>query len=159
MPDLTTLCYISKGDKVLFIHKNEGDSFNSGKYLGVGGHFEEGETPEECILREIFEETGIVLSELSGFKYRGIATFLSDKYENEYMHIFTAEYVGTRDVTPGSCPEGELLWVPLSDIYDLPLWEGDKLMFDCLYKEISPFFSLKLQYKGSELAGSAVRKY
>ncbi|MCR5059441.1 MAG: 8-oxo-dGTP diphosphatase [Saccharofermentans sp.] len=159
MPELTTLCYINSGDKVLFIHKNEGDSFNGGKYLGVGGHFEEGETPEECILREIFEETGITRNELGDFRYRGIATFLSDKYDNEYMHIFTASYVGERDVTPGSCPEGELLWVPQADIYGLPLWEGDKLMFDCLYKEISSFFSLKLRYKGSELVESFAERY
>ncbi|SCW69690.1 8-oxo-dGTP diphosphatase [Ruminococcaceae bacterium YRB3002] len=154
MPELTTLCYISEDDKVLFIHKGEKDDPNCGKFLGVGGHFEQGESPEECVLREISEETGIVPEELDGFRYRGIVTFVSDRYGVEYMHVFTACYAGTRNVVPGSCSEGELMWIPLQDIYGLPMWEGDKVMFDCLYKEaVNGFFSLKLEYEGDKLVG------
>ncbi len=152
--ELTTLCYISRGDDILFIHKRSDSNPNAGKYLGVGGHFEKGESPEECCRREILEETGIRSDELSCFKYRGLVTFVSDRYGVEYMHVFTAEYKGMRDVVPGNCDEGELMWIPSADIYGLPVWEGDKVMFDCLYKEEGErFFSLKLEYRGDTLAG------
>jgi len=155
MSELTTLCYINRGDDVLFIHKYSKDDPNAGKYLGIGGHFEHGETPEQCCLREIFEETGLAPDELSSFTYRGIVTFVSDKYGVEYMHVFSADYNTLREVVPGSCDEGELMWIPVSDIYDLPVWEGDKIMFDCLYKESDlRFFSLRLEYKGDKLTGS-----
>ena len=157
MPELTTLCYINKGDKVLFIHKTEKDDSNCGKYLGVGGHIEEGESPDECIIREIREESGISISELGDFKYSGLVTFVSDKYGVEYMHVYKASYEGVREVTPGSCPEGNLVWIPLSDIYDLPVWEGDKVMFDCLYKEDCSFFTLRLEYQGDKLISCSKR--
>ena len=152
MPELTTLCYIDRGDDILFIHKGEKDDPNCGKYLGVGGHIEAGESPEECCIREVYEESGIVATELSRFRYRGVVTFVSDKYGVEYMHVFTATYVGCREIVPGSCDEGELMWIPKSDIYGLPVWEGDKIMFDCLYREDTPeLFSLRLEYKGDKL--------
>ena len=155
MPELTTLCYINRGDDVLFIHKHSKDDPNAGKYLGIGGHFEYGETPEQCCLREIYEETGLDSGDLSSFTYRGIVTFVSDKYGVEYMHVFSADYNTSREVVPGSCDEGELMWIPVSDIYDLPVWEGDRIMFDCLYKETDTgFFSLMLEYEGDRLAGS-----
>ena len=160
MSELTTLCYINNEDKVLFIHQSEEDDPNCGKYLGIGGHFEQGETPDECCLREIFEETGITRGELSSFTYRGIVTFVSDRYGVEYMHVFSADYTGEREVTPGSCSEGELMWIPVSDIYGLPVWEGDRLMFDCLYKEDKArFFSLRLQYQGDTLISSSKEVY
>ncbi len=157
MPELTTLCYINCGDKVLFIHKSEEDDPNCGKYLGVGGHIEQAESPDQCVIREIFEETGITLPELDDLRYRGIVTFVSDKYGVEYMHVFSATYAGTREVVPGSCKEGKLMWIPQNDIYDLPVWEGDKVMFDCLYKEDCSFFSLKLEYQGDRLVNCSKR--
>ena len=160
MSELTTLCYIRRGDDILFIVKRDKDDPNSGKYLGVGGHFETGETPEECCLREINEETGITPDELGGFRYRGLATFLSDKYGVEYMHIFTADLISGREVVPGSCDEGELMWIPADSIYDLPVWEGDKIMFDCLYGDAGPgFFTLRLEYRGDELVSYAKSFY
>ena len=156
MSELTTLCYIRRGDDILFIVKRDKDDPNSGKYLGVGGHFETGETPEECCLREIFEETGIAKDELDNFSYRGLATFISDKYGVEYMHIFTADLISGREVVPGNCDEGELMWFPIGSIYDLPVWEGDKVMFDCLYKaEGEGFFTLRLEYRGDELVSAS----
>ena len=153
MAELTTLCYIECGGKILFINKSEEDDPNCGKYLGIGGHFETAESPDQCVLREISEETGITADELGDFRYRGIVTFVSDRYGVEYMHVFSASYTGAREVTPGSCSEGKLMWIPLSDIYGLPVWEGDKVMFDCLYKERCSFFSLRLEYEGDTLVG------
>ncbi len=151
MPELTTLCYISKGDDILFINKSEEDDPNCGKYLGIGGHFEEGETPEDCIIREIREETGLMSSELTDLTYRGLVTFVSDIYGVEYMHIFTSSYEGDRNIVPGNCTEGRLMWIRSSDIYGLPIWEGDKIIFDCLHKEKAHFFSLRLEYRGDDL--------
>ena len=151
MAELTTLCYINCGSNVLFIHKSEEDDPNCGKYLGIGGHFEEGESPDECILREISEEAELGREDLDNFRYRGIVTFVSDRYGVEYMHVFSADYNGARDITPGSCREGRLTWINRDDIYSLPIWEGDKIMFDCLYKEDCRFFSLRLEYQGDLL--------
>ena len=119
---------------------NEND-VNHDKWIGVGGHFEEGESPFDCVIREVFEETGYALAEA---RYRGVVTFVSDVYESEQMHLFTSSaFVGE----PIACDEGELAWVKKSDVKNLPLWEGDKLFFDLLAEERS-FFSLKLSYRG-----------
>jgi 8-oxo-dGTP diphosphatase len=113
--------------------------------VGVGGKFEEKETPFDCVRREIFEETGLTVGKLN---YKGIVTFVSDEFGTEYMHLFhTNEFSGelTRD-----CNEGDLEWVDKDQITKLPLWEGDKIFLDLLRKNV-PFFSLKLVYEGPKL--------
>lgn len=143
---LTTLCYIEKEDKYLMLHrvKKEND-MNKDKWIGVGGKFEEGESPEDCVLREVEEETGLRLTK---YRHRGILTFLSDEWEGEYIHLFTADkYEGEIK----ECNEGELVWVPKSELENLHLWEGDKI-FLRLLMEKEEFFSLKLRYEGERLA-------
>lgn len=143
--NLTTLCYIEKDGKYLMMHrvKKEND-VNKDKWIGIGGHFEENESPEECLLREVKEETGLILTK---WQQRGIITFISDVWQTEYMFLYTAtEYEGEI----GECSEGNLEWVPKEAVYDLPIWEGDKVFFRLLESD-APFFSLKLRYQGDEL--------
>jgi 8-oxo-dGTP diphosphatase len=131
--------------------KKEND-LNHDKWVGVGGKFEQDETPEECLLREVKEETGLTLT---SYRFRGIVTFLSDEWEGEYMHLYTAtEYTG--EMT--ECNEGNLEWVPKAEIEKLHIWEGDKIFFRLLDENL-PFFSLKLRYKGDELVETAVQRY
>ena len=141
---LTTLCYIEKDDKYLMLHrvKKEND-LNHDKWVGVGGKFEPDETPEECMLREVREETGLTLTK---YRFRAILTFLSDEWETEYIHLYTAsEFTGTLL----ECDEGNLEWIPKSEIDKLKLWEGDKIFFKLL-RETEYFFSLKLRYEGEK---------
>ncbi len=143
--NLTTLCYIERDDSYLMMHrvKKEND-INKDKWVGVGGHFEESETPEECLLREVREETGL---ELISWKLRGIITFITDVYPTEYMFLYTAdEYTGEMI----ECNEGNLEWVKKSEVYNLPIWEGDKVFFKLLESQ-EEFFSLKLRYEGDRL--------
>lgn len=143
--NLTTLCYIEKDDSYLMLHriKKEND-INKDKWIGVGGHFEKSETPEECLLREVREETGL---ELTSWKLRGIITFITDKVPAEYMFLYTADgYIG--EIT--ECDEGVLEWVKKSDVYNLPIWEGDKIFFKLLEQK-EEFFSLKLRYERDKL--------
>lgn len=150
---LTTLCYIEKNDKYLMLHrvKKKNDQ-SQDKWLGVGGHFEEGESPEECVLREVTEETGLTLTE---YRYRGLVTFVSDMWEDEYMHLFTATgYEGQMT----ECDEGELVWIPKDEVYNLNLWEGDKIFFRLL-EEDKGFFTLKVKYEGDKLISSEIRTY
>ncbi len=143
---LTTLCYIERGGKYLMLYRNKKkNDANQGKWIGVGGGFSENESPEECLCREVFEETGLTLS---SWRFRGIVTFVSDRYETEYMHLFTADGFSGE---PGECPEGELAWIPAEEIEKLPLWEGDRV-FLRLLRENEPFFSLKLSYTGDRLS-------
>ena len=142
---LTTLCYIEKDDSYLMLHRvaKEHD-INKDKWIGVGGHFEEGESPEECLLREVREETGY---RLTSWSFRGLVTFISDRWPTEYMCLYTADgFEG--DSVP--CDEGDLVWVPKKDIKDLYLWEGDRIFLG-LIRDDHPFFSLKLKYQGDEL--------
>ena len=152
---LTTLCYIEKDDKYLMLHrvKKEND-LNKDKWVGVGGKFEPGETPEECLLREVKEETGLTLT---SYKFRAIITFISDEWGVEYMHLFTAdEYEGElSENMMRDCNEGELVWVPKNEIENLRLWEGDKIFFRLL-EERDTFFSLKLRYEGDTLVESVL---
>ncbi len=150
---LTTLCYIEKDGKYLMLHrvKKEVDE-NKDKWIGVGGKFEPGETPEECLLREVKEETGLTLKT---YQFRGIVTFLSDEWGTEYMHLFTAtEYSGEMK----ECDEGELVWVDKSEIESLKLWEGDKIFFR-LMEESKNFFTLKLRYEGENLVETKTQVY
>ena len=149
----TTLCYIEKDECYLMLHRvKKVNDMNHDKWIGVGGKFEPGESPEDCLLREVKEETGLTLTK---YYYRGIVTFVSDKYGTEYMHLFTAtEYEGEMQV----CDEGELVWVAKADIEKLQLWEGDKVFFRLL-EESMDFFSLKLCYEGEKLVDSVVKHY
>lgn len=143
--NLTTLCYIEKDDRYLMLHrvKKEKD-INKDKWIGVGGHFEADESPEECLLREVKEETGLTLT---AWKLRGIITFMTDVCETEYMFLYTADgYTGTL----ADCEEGNLEWVEKSRVCSLPIWEGDKVFFRLL-EEHAEFFSLKLRYEGDRL--------
>ncbi len=143
----TTLCYVEKDGKYLMLHriKKDGD-INRDKWIGLGGKFESEETPYECAKREILEEAGISPLNL---KYRGIVTFVSDKYGTEYLHLFTANgYVG--EVNYG-CPEGVLEWIDKKEVLNLPIWEGDKIFLKLLLDEHKDFFSIKLKYYGEKL--------
>ena len=146
----STLCYIERGDEYLLLHRVKKDhDLNRGKWIGLGGKFEPDESPEDCVLREVREETGLTLTR---WRYRGIVTFVSDVWEGEYMHLFTADgFTGElRD-----CDEGVLEWVKKSDFAALPQWEGDRI-FLRLLEEDAPFFSLKLVYAGEKLAAAAL---
>ena len=142
---LTTLCYIEKGDSYLMLHRvSKKHDVNKDKWIGIGGHFEENESPEEFLLREAKEETGITLT---SWKFRGIVTFISEGWNTEYMCLYTADgYEG--EIIP--CNEGVLEWIRKEDLLKLNLWEGDKIFLKLL-QENAPFFSLKLAYKGDVL--------
>ena len=145
MSKMTTLCYIEQNDSYLMLHRiSKQNDANKDKWIGIGGHFEENESPEECVLREVMEETGLTLL---SYRFRGLITFVSDKWETEYMCLFTAdEFEGELQ----DCDEGELCWVRKSDINSLNLWEGDKVFFRLL-EERQEFFTLKLVYEGEKL--------
>lgn len=148
--NLTTLCYIEKEESYLMLHRiKKKHDMNQDKWLGIGGHLEEGESPEECLLREVKEETGLTLR---SFRQRGIVTFVSDEYPDEYMFLYTSDdFEGTLT----ECREGKLEWIPKEKIGQLPLWEGDLIFFELLKEEL-PFFSLKLVYKGERLSAAVL---
>ncbi len=143
----TTLCYIVRGDEVLMLHrvKKEND-VNRDKWIGIGGKFEKDETPDECLLREALEETGL---RLKSWRCRGVVTFLTNApYEGEYMYLFTCDdFEGSLT----DCPEGELKWVNRAFLDSLPKWEGDDIFLKLLWQD-APFFLLKLRYAGDRLA-------
>lgn len=145
---MTTLCYPERDGKYLMLHrtKKEQDE-NRDKWIGVGGKFEDGESPEDCMRREVLEETGLSVTD---FRYRGIVTFVSDVYPCEYMHLFTCtDWTG--DLS--ECDEGELAWIGKRELRALTLWEGDRIFLDLLEAD-APFFSLKLIYRGEALVGA-----
>ena len=113
----TTLCYIEKDGKYLMLHrtKKENDE-NKDKWIGIGGKFEEGESPEDCALREIKEETGLAVT---SYQYKGIVTFVSDEWGTEYMHLFRADEFAGEII---ECDEGELEWIAKEDLLKLPMW-------------------------------------
>lgn len=142
---LSTLCYIEQNNQYLMLHRvKKKNDINQDKWIGVGGHFEEGESPEDCLLREVKEETGLTLT---SYRFRGIVTFLCDDYEQEFMCLYTADSFTGEMI---ECDEGDLEWAPKSGVCELPVWEGDKLFFRLL-EEDRGFFSLKLVYKNGEL--------
>jgi len=147
----TTLCYIEKNGQYLMLHrtKKKNDE-NEDKWIGIGGKLEDGESPFDCIRREISEETGLIANKLS---YRGIVTFVSDLYGTEYMHLFKCtDFSG--DILP-ICNEGELKWIDKTDLLKLKLWEGDNIFLKLLDIDI-PFFSLKLVYEGDRLISHTI---
>ncbi len=145
----SALIYISdENGRRLMLHRIKKDNdANKDKWIGVGGKFEDGESPEDCALRETLEETGLTLTD---YRYRAIVTFVSDRWETEYMHLFTATgYEGEL----ADCDEGELVWLTQEQFSVLPQWEGDRIFLDLLDREV-PFFSLKLRYHGEKLVGA-----
>ena len=127
------------------LHRVKKDHDQShGKWLGIGGKFEDKESPDDCPLREVYEETGL---KLTSYRLRGIVTFISDIYETEYMFLYTADKFEGKLT---DCREGVLEWLPKKEVYNLPVWEGDKIFFKLL-EENHPFFSLKLHYIGEKL--------
>ena len=143
----TTLCYIECEGQYLMLHrvKKEHDA-SQGKWIGVGGKCEDGESPDECMLREVYEETGL---HITRWRYRGIVTFVSSEWPNEYMHLFTAD---TFEGTLRSCDEGDLQWVMKTELFNLPMWVGDHIFLRLIMDDRQPFFSLKLVYEGERLA-------
>ena len=147
----TTLCYIEKDGSYLMLHrvKKENDE-NKDKWIGIGGKFEKGESPFDCARREIYEETGLIANVLN---YRGIVTFVSNEFGTEYMHLFhCTDYSGN---LKNDCEEGNLCFVKISEVYNLPLWEGDKIFLKLLEEKV-PFFSLKLIYNGNKLISHSI---
>ena len=147
---LTTLCYIEKDGQYLMLHRvSKKHDVNKDKWIGIGGHFEEGESPEECLLREAKEETGLTLT---SWKFRGIVSFSAKGWPAEYMCLYTADGFEGKLTC---CNEGELEWVPKTEVTKLNLWEGDKIFLK-LMAENAPFFSLKLMYDGDVLQYAAL---
>lgn len=146
----TTLCYIQKDNEYLMLHRiKKEEDINKDKWIGIGGRIEEGETPEQCIVREVREETGLILT---SYQYRGIVHFCSDEYEDEDMHLFTADGYEGEII---ECDEGVLKWIDRDKLYDLPMWEGDKLFLGLIRTDVG-FFDLLLQYKGSKLISATL---
>ena len=144
MISLSTLCYIEKDEKYLMLHRTvKKNDVNKDKWIGVGGHFEMDESPEECVIREVKEETGYTLT---SYRFRGLVTFISGNGVTEYMSLFTADGF---EGEPVECNEGVLEWVAKEDVLDLNIWEGDKVFFKLL-NEREEFFSLKLVYDGGD---------
>ena len=140
----TTLCYIEQDGKYLMLHRVKKNDINHDKWIGIGGKFEDKESPEDCALREVREETGLTLT---SYAYRGLVTFVSDQYETEYMHLFTADGFTGELI---DCDEGTLEWVDKALVPTLPTWAGDRIFLDLLARDV-PFFSLKLEYVGDTL--------
>ncbi len=145
IPEFTTMCYLERDEKYLMLHRiKEKDDINQGKWLGVGGHFEGSESPEECVRREIWEETGLTAT---AWQFRGMVTFVLDDNPPEYIHIFTCtDWTGTMHDTD----EGVLEWIPKEEVPHLNLWEGDRIFLKLLLED-APFFSLKMIYQGDKL--------
>lgn len=148
---MTTLCYIENNDCYLMLHRTKKKKdVNKDKWIGVGGHAEGNETPQECLLREVKEETGLLLT---SYKFRGLITFISDEYEAEMMCLFTADGYTGELIT---CDEGELEWVKKSDVPQLPTWEGDAQFLKLLLEDEKRFFAMKLRYEGEGLVEKSV---
>ena len=141
----STLCYITRGNDVLMLHRvKKKNDVNKDKWIGIGGKFEAEESPDECLLRECREETGL---RLTSWQCRGVVTFLQEGGEGEYMYLFTADgFEGNLH----DCPEGDLQWVSREFLYRLPMWEGDRIFLDLLWRN-APFFLLTLRYRGEVL--------
>ena len=142
----TTLCYLIQEEKTLMLHRvKKKNDMNHDKWIGIGGKFEHGESPEDCVRRETVEETGLILGKVN---YRGIITFVLGD-ETEYMHLFTSDdFSGQMKEV---CDEGNPEWVDIKDVYNLPIWEGDKIFLKLIESDDTPFFSLKLVYENDVL--------
>ena len=146
----TTLCYITRGNEVLMLHRTKKkNDINKDKWIGIGGKFEGEESPDECLLREAREETGLTLT---AWRCRGVVTFLNDRCEGEFMYLFTADGFQGELKT---CDEGDLEWVSRDFLDSLPKWEGDKIFLDLLWQD-APFFLLTLRYHGDTLVDAVL---
>lgn len=147
-----TLCYLENDkDEYLMLHRvKKKNDINHDKWIGVGGKFEANESPEECLLREVREETGLTLTD---YRFRGVITFVAENYETEYIYLYTAT-AWSGELT--DCDEGDLEWVPKSRIQDLPIWEGDRVFFKLIEDPNSPVFSLKMEYVGDHMVRAAL---
>lgn len=147
-----TLCYLEseKGEYLMLHRVKKKNDVNHDKWIGVGGKFEEDESPEECLLREVREETGLTLTR---WRFRGIVTFVAEGHETEYIYLYTADQWTGEMI---ECNEGDLEWIPKGKVCDLPIWEGDKIFFRLIENPDSPFFSLKMAYRGDELVRAAL---
>ena len=145
----STLCYIEKDGCWLMLHRvKKRNDANHDKWIGVGGKCEDGESPDECVLREVREETGLTLTD---WRYRGLVHFVSDQWPSEEMHLYTATGWTGELIRGEDCAEGVLEWVPMQQADQLPIWEGDKV-FLRLLREGAPLFELTLRYHGESLA-------
>ena len=150
---LSSLCYIEKDGKYLMLHRTKKKKdINKDKWLGIGGKLEEGESPEECIVREVKEETGLALKQ---YKLRGFVTYVSNKWETEYMYVFTANKFEGNLI---ECDEGDLKWINKEKINELPTWEGDHIFLEKLQKD-NGFFSAKFEYDGEKLVKYEMTEY
>lgn len=152
---LSSLCYLEKDGKYLMLHRTKKkNDINEGKWLGIGGKFEQGESPEECIIREVKEETGYTLVK---YELRGIMTYVSEVYELEYIFIFTASQFTGEEI---ECNEGDLKWIKKEEVLNLPTWEGDKIFLKNLIEDKKEFFSIKYNYdKQDKLINYQLKEY
>ena len=150
---LSTLCYIEKDNKYLMLHRTKKkNDINKDKWLGIGGKFEEGESPEECIVREVMEETGL---KLNSYQLRTIVTYVSTNWETEYMYVFTSnDFTGNLI----ECNEGDLQWIDKKEVTKLNTWEGDKIFVEKLQND-SRFFTVKFKYDGDKLIKYNLKEY
>lgn len=150
---LSTLCYIEKDGKYLMLHRTKKkNDINKDKWLGIGGKFEEGESPEECITREVKEETGFTLN---SYKLRCIITYVSTNWETEYMYVFTSKDFTGKLI---ECKEGDLQWIEKDKVTELDTWEGDKIFVEKIKNDAS-FFTIKFNYDGEKLIKYDLKEY
>ena len=141
----SSLCYIEKDEKYLMLHRTKKkNDINENKWIGIGGKFEADESPEECIVREVKEETGLTLN---SYKLRGIITYISKTWETEYVCLFTSNYFSGKLI---ECDEGDLKWINKKDVLNLKTWEGDKIFIDKIQKD-DKFFTIKFEYDEDKL--------
>ncbi len=139
----STLCYIFKEDRVLLLYRNKKKNDpNGGKWIGVGGKVEAGETPDECVVREVYEETGL---KLTSFKRRGVISFVSENWDDEEMYLYSGD--GFEGEMTSDCDEGDLRWTEVSKVMDLPMWEGDRYFLKPLL-EGRDEINMTLRYEG-----------
>ncbi len=150
---LSTLCYIEKDGKYLMLHRTKKKKdINKDKWLGIGGKFEDGESPEECIIREVKEETGLTIR---NYELRCIVTYVSTNWETEYMYVFTSnEFEGELI----ECNEGDLQWIDKDKVLKLKIWEGDKIFIEKIQKD-NTFFTIKFNYDGEKLLKYELKEY
>ena len=147
-----TLCYLENDrEEYLMLHRvKKKNDVNQDKWIGVGGKFEADESPEECLLREVREETGLTLTD---YRFRAVVTFVAEGWETEYMHLYTATGWTGEMI---ECDEGDLVWDSKERVPELPIWEGDRVFFRLIEDPASPFFSLKMEYRGDRMVRAAL---
>ena len=149
----SSLCYIEKDEKYLMLHRTKkNNDINENKWIGIGGKFEVGESTEECIIREVKEETGLTLN---SYKFRGIITYISKTWETEYVCLFTSDNFSGKLI---ECNEGDLKWIDKKEVLNLKTWEGDKIFINKIQKD-DKFFTIKFEYDGDTLLKYDLKEY